>query len=119
MRAALPCAPLTPTTTNTGGHRLLLCIAAAACSAGGGSTLYLGVTVDELLRSKWMHHLVEPIEQRTAAAVAFIAAVAPHLRVETSALTGSPPKAVTFERMQALVVSRETLAGAKTVQQQR
>ena len=75
--------------------------------------------MDELLRTKRMHHLVEPLQQRTAAAVAFIAAVAPQLRVETSALTGSPPKAVTFEAMQALVVSRETMAGAKAVQQQR
>ena len=81
--------------------------------------MFLGVTVDELLRTKRMHHLVEPLQQRTAAAVAFIAAVAPQLRVETSALTGSPPKAVTFEAMQALVVSRETMAGAKAVQQQR
>jgi len=81
--------------------------------------LYVGVTVDELLYSKKLHHLVEPLQVRTASALAFVAAVAPGLQVETSALSGGPPKAVTWSGMQALVVSRETLSGAMTVQQQR
>ena len=102
----------------TGGHRLLLCVAACVCARPGG-TLYVGVTVDELLYSKKLHHLVEPLQVRTASALAFVAAVAPGLQVETSALSGGPPKAVTWSGMQALVVSRETLSGAMTVQQQR
>ena len=98
-----------------GGHRLLLCVAAALTT----ELLYLGVTGDSLLSAKNYAHLVQPYAVREACAVAYVRLLRPGLRVDSSTLSAAPPKAATLAHVQALVVSRETLAGGQAVQQQR
>ena len=81
--------------------------------------LYIGVTGDALLSGKSHRHLVQSYDAREASARAFVAALRPSLRVDTSQLTEAPPKAATSAAMTALVISRETLAGGRAVQAQR
>jgi pantetheine-phosphate adenylyltransferase len=81
--------------------------------------LYIGVTGDALLCGKAHRHLVQSYEAREAAARAFVAALRPTLRCDTSLLSTAPPKAATLPDMHALVISRETHAGGQAVQAQR
>ncbi|KAI8463852.1 MAG: hypothetical protein J3K34DRAFT_474834 [Monoraphidium minutum] len=95
------------------GHRLLL----AATALTATQTVYVGVTADELLAKKAYHDLLQPLAERTAAAAAFMATVRPGLRVESGALRdpAEPTAAELDPKMQALVVSRETLGGGDAI----
>ncbi|KAJ1463246.1 hypothetical protein M885DRAFT_504858 [Pelagophyceae sp. CCMP2097] len=99
------------------GHRLLLAAAALAAR----ETVYIGVAGDELLRKKAHATLLQPFDQRAAAAAAFVEAVRPGLVVKVSALLDpkQPPKAATIEAISALVISIETTSGAQALAQMR
>ncbi|EIE22114.1 Nucleotidylyl transferase [Coccomyxa subellipsoidea C-169] len=99
------------------GHRLLLAAAALVCT----QHVYVGVTGDKLLEKKKHHELLEPYEQRTAAAVSYLKSVRPGLTVQTGALLDpkEPTAAATVEGMQALVVSKETLSGGEAINRYR
>jgi len=95
------------------GHRLLL----AATAALAGRTAYLGVTDDALLAGKANRALLQPLAARRDAAAAFLRSVRPGLAVTSGVLSdpSAPTAAETDAGMQALVVSRETLAGAQAI----
>lgn len=99
------------------GHRLLLAASALTCS----KRLYIGVTGDALLAKKNLANLLEPFEERARAAVDFVRLLKPDLEVFVSALVDprAPPKAATLEAISALVVSQETLPGARKVAEMR
>mmetsp|Transcript_9660 Transcript_9660/g.27639 ORF Transcript_9660/g.27639 Transcript_9660/m.27639 type:complete len:359 (+) Transcript_9660:309-1385(+) len=99
------------------GHRLLLSAAAVVTT----ETLWLGLTSDALLASKSNKELLEPYEERDCNTQAFLQRVRPGLRVSSGPLTDPKelPLAGTMEAMQALVVSRETTAGAEWINSHR
>jgi pantetheine-phosphate adenylyltransferase len=103
------------------GHRLLLAAAALVTDARSG-TLYVGVTGEALLANKSDKNKIQPYETRARNARRFLESVLPghaKMRVEMGPLDGAPPLASTVQDMCALVVSRETLAGAAAVNAQR
>lgn len=97
------------------GHRLLL--AAAAVVTKG--RLYVGISGDDLLVNKKHKELLQSYADRERAVLKFLAAVKPGLDVEIGPLDNSPPKAATIEPMEALVISHETVAGAKVLNDMR
>ena len=107
------------------GHRLLLAAAALVTDARSG-TLYVGVTGEALLVNKSDKNKIQPYETRARNARRFLESVVARpgfgdakTRVEIGPLDGAPPLASTVQDMCALVVSRETLAGAAAVNAQR
>ena len=112
------------------GHRLLLATAALATKREG--TLYVGVTGEALLENKSDKNKIQPYDARARNAERFLRSVlwcpdsepfgsrdASSVSIEVGPLDGAPPLASTVEDMRALVVSRETLAGAAAVNAQR
>ena len=107
------------------GHRLLLAAAALVTDARSG-TLYVGVTGEALLANKSDKNKIQPYETRARNARRFLESVLARpgfgdakMRVEIGPLDDAPPLASTVQDMCALVVSRETLAGAAAVNAQR
>lgn len=93
------------------GHRLLLTAAALAVAPAGG-TLYVGVAGGALTARKAHAALLQPLAQRTADTVGFLAAVAPRLRVVAGELT-RPDRGIEGQpAVQAIVCSREVLPAA-------
>ncbi|BDA50031.1 probable phosphopantetheine adenylyltransferase [Coccomyxa sp. Obi] len=76
---------------------------------------------DKLLEKKKHFELLEPYDQRAAAADSYIKSVRPALTVQTGALLDpkEPTAAATEEGMQALVVSKETVSGGEAINQYR
>lgn len=95
------------------GHRLLL----AATALVATELVYVGVTADELLAKKSRREWLQPYEDRSNAALAFIRAVRPSLSVSAGALCdpAEPTQAELDPEMQALVVSHETLPGGEAI----
>jgi len=95
------------------GHRLLL----AATAALAGRAAYLGVTDDALLAGKANRALLQPLAVRRDAAAAFLRSVRPGLAVTAGVLSdpAAPTAAETDPGVRGLVVSRETLAGARAI----
>ena len=62
-----------------------------------------------------------PFGRRASDAEGFIRAVRPQVCVEVSALleSGTPPKAATDAEIEALAISRETIAGGRRLQEMR
>jgi len=97
------------------GHRLLLASTAAVCR----KIVYMGITGEALLAKKRHRELLEPFEARQAAAVGFIRAVNPDLQVAAGVLDDKPPLAMTSASLEGIVVSRETVAGAESINRER
>lgn len=95
------------------GHRLLLAATALAASR----RVYVGITADELLSKKAHREWLQPYEARRDAALEFMRAVRPGVEAQAGALSdpSAPTQAELDEGMQALVVSRETLAGGEAI----
>lgn len=101
------------------GHRLLLATAMRLTKPGG--TLYVGVMSTEMLKSKVHGELVESYATRAESACAFLAACDPasSVNVRVGPLDNAPPLAATVRDMSALVVSRETVTGAESLNDMR
>ncbi|KAK9826253.1 hypothetical protein WJX74_002860 [Apatococcus lobatus] len=95
------------------GHRILLAAAALTSLAH----LYIGITSDKLLQNKEHHDLLESYEQRRDGAVSFMKRVNPSITIRSGALTDpkEPTQAATDPRMEALVVSQETINGGHAI----
>ncbi|KAG2443400.1 hypothetical protein HXX76_001758 [Chlamydomonas incerta] len=95
------------------GHELLL----AATALVAERFVFVGITADALLAGKSHRELLQPYDTRAAEALSYLTAVRPGLAVEAGPL--SDPKAPTLAEldpaMQALVVSVETLPGARAI----
>jgi len=99
------------------GHELLLATTALVAT----HKVYVGITADQLLVHKKYSELLQPYEQREAAALGFMQAVRPALIVESGALIDpkAPTQAELDPLMEAVVVSQETLPGAHQINQGR
>ena len=98
------------------GHRLLLATSSACAPPEG--VVFVGVTGDKLLVNKRHRQLVQAYDDRAAAAETFLRATrGPTAAIElhVGPLDAGLPLAATVRDMDALVVSRETVAGADAV----
>ncbi|EHN02191.1 YGR277C-like protein [Saccharomyces cerevisiae x Saccharomyces kudriavzevii VIN7] len=97
------------------GHKILLSVSTFITS----QRLICGITCDELLQNKKYKELIEPYETRCSHVSQFIELLKPNLLVELVPLkdvcgpTGKVPE------IECLVVSRETIGGAETVNKTR
>merc|ERR1712070_112464 len=97
------------------GHRLLLSATVAVCD----KTIFVGITADVLLAKKKNRELLEPYGVRKGCVEDFIRAMNPNLKVASGELGLHDPGAVTSASMDGIVVSRETVAGAKSINDER
>lgn len=98
------------------GHRLLLTAAAWACR----DVLRIGITGDVLLQNKKYKHLIQSLEDRGAAAKDFALQVKPQLpQVAVSELKNASGICVSDPSVEAIVVSTETVAGARKINELR
>ena len=93
------------------GHRSLLTLAASCCS----DTLVVGITCAELLVSKKNASSIHSFVRRERDVRDFLGRVKPSLKVRVSGLRDAYGPAVTEEGIEALVVSSETIGGAKKI----
>eukprot|EP00727_Mastigamoeba_balamuthi_P005511 m51a1_g158 putative pantetheine-phosphate adenylyltransferase (288) ;mRNA; f:509074-510177 len=99
------------------GHKLLLTVAALSVSPTG--RLHVGVTNPSMLASKALRDRIQPFEQRRAAVERALQWLAPGIDAVVMALEDPCGPAVSIPEMQAVVVTRETLAGADAINKQR
>ena len=98
------------------GHRLLLAVSSACAPPGG--VVFVGVTGDALLVNKRHRHLVQAYDDRADAAETFLRATrgpTAEIELRVGPLDAGLPLAATVRDMDALVVSRETVAGADAI----
>ena len=91
------------------GHKLLLSMGALAC--GVNARLVVGVSDAPLLRKKVLREMMQPLPLRLALVADFVNSVAPHLRLELTALQDGYGPAGSDAGLQAIVVSAESLPG--------
>ena len=91
------------------GHKLLLSMGALAC--GVNARLVVGVSDAPLLRKKVLREMMQPLPLRLALVADFVNSVAPHLRLELTALQDGYGPAGSNAGLQAIVVSAESLPG--------
>ncbi|KAG0673796.1 hypothetical protein C6P41_002830 [Kluyveromyces marxianus] len=97
------------------GHKILLSIACFITS----EKLIIGLTDQELLMNKKHKDMLEPFAVRSANVEAFLKALKPTLKIEMIAIRDVCGPTGTVPDIQALVVSRETLAGGEVVNKTR
>ncbi|KAH7388479.1 hypothetical protein KP509_16G077600 [Ceratopteris richardii] len=97
------------------GHKSLLKAAAAFAT----DRMVIGITVGVMLEKKEYPDLIEPFETRKAAVEHYIQSIKPDLKVEVHAITDPFGPSIVDEDLQAIVVSKETMAGALAVNRRR
>jgi phosphopantetheine adenylyltransferase len=95
------------------GHRSLLTIAAACCT----DTLIIGITCAELLSSKKNSSEIYNFVKRELDVRSFLNTIKPHLKLSIVPLTEPYGPAVTNGNIDAIIVSSETINGAKKINQ--
>ncbi|KAK9468579.1 hypothetical protein V1512DRAFT_257431 [Lipomyces arxii] len=97
------------------GHKILLTMAGFLAHG----SLVIGVTGDTLLQNKKYKEYLQPLTDRCAAVLEFVGYIFPGLHATTHEINDVYGQAVTIEAIEALVVSGETKAGAKMVNDER
>ncbi|KAJ4959669.1 hypothetical protein NE237_019579 [Protea cynaroides] len=97
------------------GHRLLLKVAAEFAR----DRLVVGVCDGPMLVKKELADLIEPIEMRMKAVGDYIKFIKPGLKVETEAIVDPYGPSVVDDKLDAIIVSKETLAGGISVNKRR
>lgn len=90
------------------GHRKLLMFAASLCS----DELTIGITSDEMLVHKAYADLIGSYASRVQSVTAYLSAVKPALSLNIVQLSEPYGPAIVDSRLQALMVSSETILGA-------
>jgi len=99
------------------GHRKLLAVAAAATAPSG--ELLIGVTGPALLRNKKHASSLQSYGEREGAVAGFLRSVAPALHFVTAQLQEPGGAAATDAAFEAIVVSTETVGGARWINARR
>ncbi|KAK9363834.1 hypothetical protein V1504DRAFT_444726 [Lipomyces starkeyi] len=97
------------------GHKILLTMAGFLAR----ESLIIGVTGEALLQNKKYKEYLEPLTQRCAAVLDFLAYIYPTLHATTHEINDVYGQSVTIEAIDALVISGETRQGAKMVNDER
>ncbi|TMW60284.1 hypothetical protein Poli38472_000326 [Pythium oligandrum] len=87
------------------GHKKLLSLAVSICKR----QLIIGITSEEMLKSKKNADLIESLEKRKQSVLAYVAFLKPGLQVEFSVLSDPFGPAIEVPGPAALVVSTETV----------
>lgn len=98
-----------------GGHESLL----KAASNLARERVVLGITIGPMLEKKKLSHLIEPFETRKKAVEDYLKSVKPGLKVEIHPITDLFGPSIVDEDLQAIVVSKETVAGGMAVKKKR
>ncbi|KAJ7568955.1 hypothetical protein O6H91_01G054400 [Diphasiastrum complanatum] len=89
------------------GHKLLLKTAADLAR----ERVVIGISTGPMLDNKDLSHLIEPLEHRSQAVKDFIKTLKPHLEVQIEPITDPYGPSIVDAELEAIVVSKETLAG--------
>lgn len=93
------------------GHRKLLMFAAALCS----DELTIGITDDSMLAHKMHADFIGSFDERVQGVTDYLKMIKPSLPVRIARLIEPYGPAITDSRLQALLVSSETILGAFTI----
>ena len=91
------------------GHKKLLTLAAGSCS----DTLIIGITGDDMLKMKAKASKIVRFPERKNIVETFLRTIKPSLKIEAVELHDPFGPAITDPTIQAIVVSSETISGAK------
>ncbi|KAI5062169.1 hypothetical protein GOP47_0023209 [Adiantum capillus-veneris] len=98
-----------------GGHESLLKAAANLAR----KRVVVGITTGEMLEKKALAHLIQPFEGRKKAVEEYLKSVKPGLEVEVHPITDPFGPSIIDEDLQAIIVSKETVAGGQAVNKKR
>ena len=93
------------------GHRNLLTLAASSCTDG----LVVGVMGDNMLKNKKNSWQINDFNARMQGVLSFLSFIKPILKVEISELSDPYGPAITDKSIEAIVVSSETIQGARKI----
>lgn len=93
------------------GHKKLLSLAVSICA----KRMIVGVTADSMLVNKKLARLLESVDKRKRAVVAYVSFLKPSLEVDCETITDPFGPAIVVREATAIVVSTETLAGAAKI----
>ncbi|CAM9089919.1 unnamed protein product [Chrysoparadoxa australica] len=97
------------------GHKKMLSMAASIVDVEHQGTLTVGVTSDEMLKSKQGAHLIRGVEQRCEGVRAFLSTVMPELITRIVVLSDPFGPPIHEEDCSAIVCSSETIKGAEKI----
>lgn len=95
------------------GHKKLLTLAASCCKTDG--VLTVGVTSDDMLSSKSLRHMIATSAERVAFVESFLEFICPQLKRRVRVITDPYGPPASEREFDAIVVSSETVAGAKKI----
>jgi len=93
------------------GHRKLLTLAASSCTDG----LVVGIMGDQMLQHKKNSWQINDFKTRSLGVTSFLSFIKPVLKVEVAELSDPYGPAITDKTIEAIVVSSETIEGAKKI----
>lgn len=98
-----------------GGHESLLKAAANLAR----ERVVIGITTGSMLENKELTHLIEPLEVRSKAVQDYVKSIKADLKVEIHPITDPYGPSIVDNNLQAIVVSKETIAGGMAVNKKR
>lgn len=96
------------------GHKLMIAAAVFTSIA-----VVAGVTDDSMLKNKGNREMIQSYEQRSANLSAYFHAMNPEMKFSSERLMDPLGPAVTIKEVDAIIVSQETLPGAKKINEVR
>lgn len=97
------------------GHRLLLKVSTDFAN----ERIVVGVCEGQMLLKKELPHLIEPIETRMKAVTNYIKSIKPELIVQVEPISDPYGPSIIDDKLDAIIVSKETLSGGLSVNKKR